>query len=717
MKKITTLVSLALIALGSYAQKSFNCNNCEVAPLAGKGNSPSEKALWDIQFDHAAGALPGRAGAYWTGTEFWISRWSNDSLFTVNNSGTVTASFTIPGISNVRGITGDGTSLYLATNSTTVYKVNPATKTLISTITVPAAARYITYDASLNSGAGGFYIGSFNSAITKCSMTGANLGSIAPGTHGLTGIYGLAYDNISTGGPYLWAYDQGGNGGQIVQLKLPAGTQTGLIHDATVDFPGIAGGLFIAQNIVPGKNTIGGIAQGASLFGYELANPNANDAKMASLDIPKYAVNPSAVQIKGTIKNNGSNTITAMTIKWNDGTNTYTQNLTSLNIQAWQNYNFTHSTSLNITNTNTINVKVWVELAGDQDVTNDTLTTTVTGVAYVPQKRVFGEEATGTWCQWCPRGACFMDQMATDYPSTWVGAAVHNNDPMVVTAWDQGLGAFISGYPSGTVDRVNSDVDPSQFPAEYNVLINKVVPVAVDIKNISYNSVTKVVTFTVEGDFVAALTGNYKINAVITEDGVTGTTSAYNQANAYAGGGNGVMCGFESKPNPVPAAQMVYDHVGRALLDGFGGSSLPGSIPIGIQSKTYNYTVPSGVNVNKIHLVGMILDGSDGSILNCKASSVPTGIKEDINAQFDLNIYPNPSENNTAVTFFLPNSNNVKVEIYNVMGAVVKSQNLGNLNHGNHRVEFNVNDLGNGLYFVNLTAGTRVISKKLTILK
>lgn len=191
MKKITTLVSVALIALGSYAQKGFNCNNCEVAPLAGKGNSPSEKALWDIQFDHAAGALPGRAGAYWTGTEFWISRWSNDSLFTVNNSGTVTASFKIAGITGVRGITGDGTSLYLATNSTTVYKVNPATKTLISTITVPAAARYITYDASLNGGAGGFYIGSFNSAITKCSMTGANLGSIAPGTHGLTGIYGL----------------------------------------------------------------------------------------------------------------------------------------------------------------------------------------------------------------------------------------------------------------------------------------------------------------------------------------------------------------------------------------------------------------------------------------------------------------------------------------------------------------------------------------------
>lgn len=717
MKKITLFATACFLAAGMYAQQNNSCNNCEVAPLAGKGTSQSMKALWDIQFDHAAGKLPGRAGAYWTGTEFWISRWSNDSLFTVDVNGNVTSSFKIAPITGVRGITGDGTSLFLATATTTVYQVNPVTKTIVGTITMPVAARSITYNQALNSGAGGFYISNFGAAITVVTKTGSLISSIPQGTHGLSGVYGLAFDNISTGGPYLWAYNQGGNGGDIVQLNLPTGTQTGLIHDATVDFDGLAGDIFIATNIVPGKNTIGGLAQGASLFGYELSDPFNNDAQMNALDIPEYALNPSAVQIKGTVKNKGLNTITAMTIKWNDGTNTYTQNLGSLNITAWSSYNFTHSTNLNINSGNPVTVKVWVELAGDQDNSNDTLYATVTGVPFVPQKRVFGEEATGTWCSWCPRGDCFMNQMANDYPSTWVGAAVHNNDPMVVSAWDQAMGAYISGYPGGTVDRVNTNVDPSDFPAEYNVLINKIPPVAVDIKNVSYNSQTKVVTFTVEGDFVVALTGNYRINAVITEDGVTGTTNGYNQANSYSGGNYGPMCGYENKPNPVPAAQMVYNHVGRALLDGFGGSALPGSIPIGVQSKTYSYTVPNGVNVNNIHLVGMILNGSNGRVLNVKSSSVPTSIKEDVNAQFDVNLYPNPAQDNLAVTFFLPQNAQASVEIYNVLGAVVKTQSLGALSHGNHRAEFNVGDLQNGLYFVNLKVNDRVISKKLTLQK
>ena len=53
----------------------------------------------------------------------------------------------------------------------------------------------------------------------------------------------------------------------------------------------------------------------------------------------------------------------------------------------------------------------------------------------------------------------------------------------------------------------------------------------------------------------------------LTEDGVRRVmTSGYNQVNAYAGNALGPMGGFESLPNPVPAAQMVYDHVARVLL-------------------------------------------------------------------------------------------------------------------------------------------------------
>ena len=68
--------------------------------------------------------------------------------------------------------------------------------------------------------------------------------------------------------------------------------------------------------------------------------------------------------------------------------------------------------------------------------------------------------------------------------------------------------------------------------------------------------------------------------AVVVEDGVRGTGSGYNQVNAYSGGANGPMGNYHNLPNPVPAAQMVYDHVARAILGNWVGTeaSLPTSV-------------------------------------------------------------------------------------------------------------------------------------------
>ncbi len=79
--------------------------------------------------------------------------------------------------------------------------------------------------------------------------------------------------------PMLWIFDQGSGSGfpqYIYQLNIASGTLTGVSHDVAQDFPaslGIAGGLFTAVNIVPGKASIGGVLQGTPdmFFVYELA--------------------------------------------------------------------------------------------------------------------------------------------------------------------------------------------------------------------------------------------------------------------------------------------------------------------------------------------------------------------------------------------------------------------------------------------------------------
>ena len=58
---------------------------------------------------------------------------------------------------------------------------------------------------------------------------------------------------------------------------------------------------------------------------------------------------------------------------------------------------------------------------------NDTLSKSIVALAFQPTKRVLFEEATGTWCQWCPRGAVYMDSLHKVYPTTAMLVAVHNS--------------------------------------------------------------------------------------------------------------------------------------------------------------------------------------------------------------------------------------------------------------------------------------------------
>mgnify|MGYP000122273962 CR=1 FL=1 len=304
MKKLQLMMSLLVVSASSFAQQS------EVAPSPSTYASSPDRALWTIQLDSDPKPIAlGLAGACWTGTEFWVSKWGNDSLFTANATGGMTSSFTIPGITGVRSITTNGVSLYMGANTTAIYQVNPITKTLVSTITTSVPnCRYVAYDPTLNGGLGGFWTGSYGSDIVAVSMTGATLSTILSTTHGLTGIYGMAYDPYSTGGPYLWAYDQDAtSGATITQLSI-AGALTGLTHDTNVDLAGgvgggLAGGLFITNTFVPGMKTIGGMNQGLSLFAYELSDPlgvNALENKFELSVFPNPSADDASVKFKLT---------------------------------------------------------------------------------------------------------------------------------------------------------------------------------------------------------------------------------------------------------------------------------------------------------------------------------------------------------------------------------------------------------------------------------
>lgn len=79
--------------------------------------------------------------------------------------------------------------------------------------------------------------------------------------------------------------------------------------------------------------------------------------------------------------------------------------------------------------------------------------------------------------------------------------------------------------------------------------------------------------------------------------------------------------------------------------------------------------------------------------------------------------YPNPFNPATNITFYLPHSSIVKMEVFNVLGQAVETIVNGEYSSGFHSVTFNGSNLASGVYLVILEANQSRLSKKMLLLK
>ncbi|UKN02082.1 Omp28-related outer membrane protein [Paracrocinitomix mangrovi] len=429
-----------------------------------------------------------------------------------------------------------------------------------------------------------------------------------------------------------------------------------------------------------------------------------------------------------TIKNLGTTAITSFDLEVAYNGNTITENITGVNVASLATYtvDFTNTLTL-IGGANNIVATVSNVNGGgaDDNPADDSKTLVIDPVVPAAGKMVVGEEGTGTWCQWCPRGAVFMDYMEDTYGQFWEGIAVHNGDPMVVTDYDAGIGGLIAGYPAALVDRGN-DIDPSEMEAAF---VQRIVtaPNAYITNGAEYNSGTNELKISVGAEFLNTLTGNWKIAVALTEDGVTGTTG-YAQSNAYAGGSNGEMGGYELLPNPVPASQMVYDHVAREIIPGFNGlaNTFPTMNAGEIYVKNFTTTLDPSWDVSKMHIVAMLINPS-GDIDNAAATTIDEAILHGFldegyqyatNAEFSVEnniaMYPNPATENTAIYINGLDNDEVIVQIFDMNGKLVFNNNYGTLT-GSTTISVNTETFEAGIYSVQTIVGSNQKVSKLTV--
>ncbi|MCC5943022.1 MAG: T9SS type A sorting domain-containing protein [Balneolaceae bacterium] len=79
--------------------------------------------------------------------------------------------------------------------------------------------------------------------------------------------------------------------------------------------------------------------------------------------------------------------------------------------------------------------------------------------------------------------------------------------------------------------------------------------------------------------------------------------------------------------------------------------------------------------------------------------------------------YPNPFNPTTIISYELPQTEQVRLDVYDMTGRQVATLVNGQVAAGRHQVSFNAMNLSSGVYMYRLQAGSTVISRQLTLIK
>lgn len=371
------------------------------------------------------------------------------------------------------------------------------------------------------------------------------------------------------------------------------------------------------------------------------------------------------------------------------------------------------------------------------------------------EKHVLVEEGTGTWCMWCPDGAQVIQEriepygVNANYPKAII-ASFHNgsSDKMTIATdpFNNGTG-YISGFPMGTVDRApyptNVGISRGSWPAATGA--RSALSPNFDVSMVClWDSVTRVLSIKIKAKALAAATGNYRINGYIVEDSVSsGLGSGYTQTSASGLNNPGSMSASGSpswfigkglsltNPNVYSHMDVVRKILATTATGGIWGDTAFTNPAIGDSiERSYTYTMPATINGSTCYpkytkVIGLVQKygtaTNDRAIDNCIEAKVrlmwktlPATNVATLEPMQDIQVYPNPASSRIVVKGMLQNPSDVTVAIYNVLGQRVfaNEYKAGSSMFG----EFiPVDNLSNGVYFVNVTNEGGTVTKQFTV--
>lgn len=331
-----------------------------------------------------------------------------------------------------------------------------------------------------------------------------------------------------------------------------------------------------------------------------------------------------------------------------------------------------------------------VELQGDfGDSFDFTVTPAVNGIEYpeekhrttllsfLPKRNVVIEEATGTWCMYCPKGIVAFRVLEEKYPNDFIPIAVHMMAAADRMALDDYANeqTFEAGAPSAWVDRKVYSADPmtpvfdggqrvysTLYGGLETLFLRRMAEQAiaeVSSMNISLDGNE----FRLSADCRFPLNidkADYRLAVVLTEDRLIST-----QANAFSNGSD-IVGGFEKLDRTIE--NFEHNHVARAIYDDYYGipGSLPGKIVAG---ESYNFSrtfkMPAKYNdVKNMQAVVMILDHATGEVLNSRRIPLDTSGVSGIGSDSRISVVCEGD----AVRVLVPSSGHFTARMYDASG-------------------------------------------------
>ena len=436
----------------------------------------------------------------------------------------------------------------------------------------------------------------------------------------------------------------------------------------------------------------------------------ANDAGVNSIVNPKWGIKPQSLSPKASVRNFGTGALSfQVTLTINPGGYTNTQSVNNLAPGQTQDVNFS---SFNFATAGNYTLRAYTSLAGDQNVSNDTITNSLI-VTSTPRNIVL-EYCTGTWCQWCPCGDDEVHNLKVAYPNSVI-LAYHGagTDPWRVFNGSSIISSLgFGGYPSGLVDRRlggNNGWGSFYTDGEYRYSQSPAATVSITPTSTNFNASTGQLSVNLDAKALTSLSGQYKVNYIITEDNLV-----------YPQTGNSYCTG---------SSVWVHNWIVRNIVNTVTGDDVNSGTWNADQVYPLSFTTtidPSWIAANCKFQV--VIFKSNGAL---NVSEVQQGISQPVVTtgigssntterpeSYELSQnYPNPFNPVTSIKFSVPNAGKVSLKIYDMLGKLVSTYVDGFLEAGSYNAQFDGSNYASGIYFYTLSTKDFTETKKMNLIK